>query len=144
MQRWRRRPPLWQSITTIIPFRAPSQQRPPVRQEGQHPVPQVPRAPLPRRAPPALRSQHHLHHPRQCPLCLVPPERPQRQRHPSSRLRRRRLPCRPRGRSFRRLRRPLPCRYREMAEEAVELARREIAYCETLLAKGGLNVLSET
>ncbi|MQW67181.1 hypothetical protein GHK33_32400 [Sinorhizobium meliloti] len=31
-----------------------------------------------------------------------------------------------------------------MAEEAVELARREIAYCETLLAKGGLNVLSET
>ncbi|MDW9433050.1 hypothetical protein GOA53_27020 [Sinorhizobium meliloti] len=144
MQRWRRRPPLWQSITTIIPFRAPSQQRPSVRQEGQHPVPQVPRAPLPRRAPPALRSQHHLHHPRQCPLCLVPPERPQRQRHPSSRLRRRRLPCRPRGRSFRRLRRPLPCRYREMAEEAVELARREIAYCETLLAKGGLNVLSET
>ncbi|RVJ98952.1 DUF6969 family protein [Sinorhizobium meliloti] len=31
-----------------------------------------------------------------------------------------------------------------MAEEAIELARREIAYCETLLAKGGLNVLSET
>ncbi|MDW9767737.1 hypothetical protein GOA68_17955, partial [Sinorhizobium meliloti] len=130
MQRWRRRPPLWQSITTIIPFRAPSQQRPPVRQEGQHPVPQVPRAPLPRRAPPALRSQHHLHHPRQCRPRLVPRERPQRQRHPSSRLRRRRLPCRPRGRSFRRLRHPLPCRSREMAEEAVELARREIAYCE--------------
>ncbi|MCM5690855.1 hypothetical protein M8037_19130, partial [Sinorhizobium meliloti] len=107
-------------------------------------MPQVPRAPLPRRAPPGLRSQHHLHHPRQCRPRLVPRERPAPRRHRSSRLRRRRLPCRPRGRSFRRLRRPLPCRSREMAEEAVELARREIAYCETLLAKGGLNVLSET
>lgn len=31
-----------------------------------------------------------------------------------------------------------------MAEEDKELALREIAFCETLLAKGGLNVLSET
>ncbi|UDU21829.1 hypothetical protein LJD24_24535 (plasmid) [Sinorhizobium meliloti] len=31
-----------------------------------------------------------------------------------------------------------------MTEEAIELARREIAYCEALLAKGGFNVLSET